>query len=278
VLEHRRAPLAQLSGEPCGKINIYLRLDSGKKQRDKKGKTSRRACFLCSRDAEHLGALDLRGRRNGLVLLMHDVEPVCAALPDVPLDDERRPSCQIGSCASIERRRRKLLAEFGIRPRNFALIGAATMRFSKGDLYEPDIAFLPYLVTPARVHTAVHPEPSAPVVYCLLGDIVDLVAWQPSKPNHSALHKGTGESLGAIQPQYLDPDPVLIWRSPLRWFQSGCNGLVLLSRSAVDQYRILCGCRVVVAEGDEHARELRRVIERPFRRLRIIIGAPCRAP
>jgi hypothetical protein len=61
------------------------------------------------------------------------------------------------------------------------------------------------------------------------------------------------------------PAPVAVRGSILSWFHAGCIGLVPLSRSSADLYRLLTICTGgIVAENDEHAVELRRVLERPW--------------
>ena len=133
-----------------------------------------------------------------------------------------------------------------------------------GGRYEPDPDLPAAFVVPVRVDSAICPEAADPLVTVNSGEIVDLVAFHPAKPDRWALRVGAAEWLGAIEPQYLDPEPVPIWRCPLSWLQAGCAGLVMLSRSLTDHHRALSGCRSVVAEDSAHAAELRRVLGRPF--------------
>lgn len=79
--------------------------------------------------------------------------------------------------------------------------------------------------------------------------------------------------LGCIEPQYLDPDPVAIRRSPLAWLQAGCDGLVILSGDPADAYRLLSGCCAITAENRQHAAELRKLVRRPGPLPRITIAA-----
>jgi hypothetical protein len=159
----------------------------------------------------------------------------------------------------------------GVPPRDVELlIGIGQVRLYRSDLYEPDPDGRACLITPVCVHTALDPESSAPEVFCRAGAIVDLVAWHPEQPDRWALRAGAAEWLGCIEPQYLEPAPVPIRRSVLSWFQAECTGLVLLSRSRLDQYRILTGCLGdIIAEDAAHRAELRRILQRPFSTPRI---------
>jgi hypothetical protein len=154
----------------------------------------------------------------------------------------------------------------GIAAEDLELVGAALIRVG-GELYEPDpaagrLAF----ITPVRLFEVLTPEAPVPPGYSIrLGDIVDIVAWHPGRPDRWALRTGAAEWLGAIEPQYMDPSPVHVRRSVLSWFQGACDGLLPLSRSAPDMYRLLTFCTGgLIAEDDLHAAELRRVLERPW--------------
>jgi hypothetical protein len=70
--------------------------------------------------------------------------------------------------------------------------------------------------------------------------------------------------LGAIEPRFLLPDPVPIWRSPLHWLGSDCRGLVLLSRDQRERYRVLTVCDSILAEDEAHAAELRELLSHPW--------------
>ena len=159
------------------------------------------------------------------------------------------------------------LVTLGIASRDIdLLIGIGQVRLCRGDLFEPDPDGRACLITPVCVHTALDPESSAPEVFCRVGAIVDLVAWHPEQPDRFALRVGDAEWLGCIEPQYLEPEltPVPIRRSVLSWFQAGCTGLVLLSRSRLDQYRILMNCcGGIIAEDAAHHAELRRILSAP---------------
>ena len=122
----------------------------------------------------------------------------------------------------------------------------------------------PAFVTPVLVDHVDTPELSCPAQAAKFGDLVDLVAWDPRHPHAWALRCGAAEWLGCIDPQYLDPPPVPIHRGPLGWLQTGCRGLVLLSREPFSQYRLLANIQRIEAEDAAHAAELHGIISRPW--------------
>lgn len=136
-----------------------------------------------------------------------------------------------------------------------------------GDRFEPHPGGELALCTPVRVDP-LYPlslETPVPERALRVGDIIDLVYWHPRYPRDWAVRKGVAEVLGLVPPHYCDPEPVEIWRGPLNWFRAGCRGLVLLSREPADVYRVLslCSCGIV-AEDEQHRRELVAALERPF--------------
>ena len=126
-------------------------------------------------------------------------------------------------------------------------------------------------IVPVRVESAVTPEAAGPLEAIRDGWIVDLVAFHPSHPGRWALRRGAAEWLGVIEPQYLDPEPVPVWRTPLRWLQSGCRGLVLLSKERASQYRIISGLGAIVAEDYQHATQLRGILAHPWSAPRVLL-------
>jgi len=129
-----------------------------------------------------------------------------------------------------------------------------------GAIYQPDREGGAAYVIPVRADNPLTPEAADPVETIRSGAIVDILAIHPRHPQRWAMRHGTAEWLGAIEPQYLDPEPVPIWRSPLRWLQAGCCGLVLLSEERESRYRTLSNLRSVVAEDHQHAVELRALL------------------
>lgn len=148
--------------------------------------------------------------------------------------------------------------------RLYPLIGAELVLVKAG-MYRPDPDGLPAFITPVLVDNAASPEAAHPLVYARhLGECVDLVAWHPAHPDLWALRLGVATWLGCIEPQYCDPDPVAMRRSPLAWLRAGCDGLVILSRHPPDAYRILTDCQSIVAEDETHAAELRKLVRQPW--------------
>jgi hypothetical protein len=143
------------------------------------------------------------------------------------------------------------------------MVGAALVRV-EGDHYCPYPEGKKAFLTPARVHCADTPESPVPDSAVRVGNLVDIVAWHPLRPDRWAMRVGSAEWLGCIEPQYQCPDPVPIRRSVLAWLQSGCAGLLALSRSTADIYRLLICCTGgVIAEDYGHAAELRRFLAHP---------------
>jgi hypothetical protein len=125
-------------------------------------------------------------------------------------------------------------------------------------------------IVSVKVETALTAEASDPIEAIRHGWIVDLVAFHPNYPGRWALRRGAAEWLGCIEPQYLDPEPVPVWRTPLRWLRAGCRGVVLLSKERESQYRILSGLGAIVAEDQQHAAELRQQLGRPWPTPRVV--------
>ena len=78
-------------------------------------------------------------------------------------------------------------------------------------------------------------EVNDPIKAVRHGTLIDLIALSPAYPNQWALRLGNATWLGAIEPQFLMPEPVPIWRNPLAWLRNDCRGLVLanLERSGI---------------------------------------------
>jgi hypothetical protein len=139
-----------------------------------------------------------------------------------------------------------------------------------GITFEPDEDGAAAYVFPVRVGPATTPESGDPLDTIARAEIVDLIAMHPAHPGCWALRRGVAEWLGAVEPQYLDPEPVPVWRSPSAWLRGGCHGLTLLSRERASQYRTLSSLCEIVAEDLQHAAELRRILERPWSAPRVI--------
>src|SRR6266550_6674203 len=119
-------------------------------------------------------------------------------------------------------------------------------------------------IVPIRIGNPISPEASDPVQAVREGKILDLLAFSPAYPMRWALRTGNATWLGAIEPQFLMPEPVPIWRNPLAWLRNDCRGLVLLNPVRSEQYRVLTVCDSIVAEDERHAAELREVLDHPW--------------
>jgi hypothetical protein len=148
----------------------------------------------------------------------------------------------------------------------FEMIGLARIaRVTDSELYEPDDAGGWAFITPVLTQHATGPESQRPEIFVRFGNIVDLVAWDPQEPRQWALRAGQTTWLGCVPPQYLDPEPVAVWRSILTWFRHGCAGVVPMSRDPVEIYRLIMEFPGgIIAEDELHAAELRRILERPW--------------
>jgi hypothetical protein len=156
---------------------------------------------------------------------------------------------------------------------HFQMVGVARIRV-QGELYEPDPSGALAVITPVLAQFPDTPESCRPDVYALIGNIVDLLAWDARVPQRWAFRVGAATWLGCIPPQHCDPDPVRIWRSPLNWLRAGCNGLVIVARERAEAYRLLAGCSGgIIAEDGEHAAELRQALERPWPAPRVYVGS-----
>jgi hypothetical protein len=144
-----------------------------------------------------------------------------------------------------------------------AVPALACIRVSRLAGFQPDEGGGNAFIIPVRVENPITPEALDPAAAVCDGAVVDLVAFHPHHPDHWALRREAAEWLGAIEPQYLDPDPVPVWRTPLAWLRADCRGLVLLGDRA-SQYRILTLLHSIVAEDDGHAAELRCLLARPW--------------
>jgi hypothetical protein len=144
----------------------------------------------------------------------------------------------------------------------WVLCGVARVTFDGAHYWPDPDNGVPAIITPVRVEDPRTPESSNSSLAIRLGHIVDLVAWRLSRPSAFALRHGSATWLGAIGPQLLDPEPVLVHRTPLNWLRSGGAGICLLTPSDIERSVILLGFRGIVAEDVEHRRELGRVLER----------------
>lgn len=171
------------------------------------------------------------------------------------------------------------LAQYGVAPTAieiFQMVGLSRIRWVAGtDLYEPDPSGVLAFITPVLVEHPISPESRRPGTYVRIGNIIDLVAWDPETPREWALRTGQADWLGCVPPQYVDPGRVRVWRSILNWFRANSAGLVVLNREPGVAYSLLMQFHGGIdAEDDDHAAELDRILKRPWPLPRISIGRP----
>lgn len=139
----------------------------------------------------------------------------------------------------------------------------ARIRVSRG-LYEPDPEGGAAFLLPVRLENPSSPEAADPENAVRNGGLVDLLAFAPEYPYRWARRAGTATWLGCVEPQFLMPDPVPVWRSPLHWLGNDCRGLVLLTRDKRERYRVLTHLDAIIAEDEGHANELRELLAHPW--------------
>jgi hypothetical protein len=147
---------------------------------------------------------------------------------------------------------------------DLGMVGAATISLRLDSTYDPDEHGARVFVTPCRVDDPWSPESAEFELAAQYGMIVDVIAWHPRAPMRWATRLGLAQWLGAIEPQFCDPPPVPIRRSPVSWLRGGARGLCILDRDRRAQYRLLSLCRSLIAEDREHRAELQRVLAHPF--------------
>jgi hypothetical protein len=167
--------------------------------------------------------------------------------------------------SGVEELIRLLLGVPAVLISHFQMVGLARVREYRGMLYEPDQNGRWAYITPVCVQYPDTPESTHPDLYRLVGNLIDLVAWDEQLPNQWRSRVGAASWLGAIEPQHCNPEPVRVWSSILSWFRANCRGLVILTRERPEIFRLLAGCVEIHAEDEEHATELRNILAHPFR-------------
>jgi len=139
------------------------------------------------------------------------------------------------------------VAIYGTAPRLHGHFGPARVRFH-GDLYEPD----PDGKEVFLIGVSEHPDEL----------IIDIVAFQPSKPNKWWLRLGNAVVLGLHDARLalFEEKPVFVHATPLDWLRNDCRGCVVLDWKA-DLLSYLPGDRILATD---HATTGR--LEQAFRR------------
>jgi hypothetical protein len=177
----------------------------------------------------------------------------------------------------------RMLMRHGIPLRAITTVCPAPTRVALdgNDLYRPDPSGQPAWVMPVCAVDPGRPEEietADPLSIVSLGPIVDLVAFHPAAPNRWALRLGLATVLGAIEPQCCNPDPVPVRRDITLWLRGECNGIVLLTRDAIEARRILSQIETIEAEDRQHADELAALlVSQPQMRSRVIARTGPRA-
>lgn len=98
-------------------------------------------------------------------------------------------------------------------------------------------AFMAHVVATAPMSFDFDPSGGEAIVIEALDEsnrCVDLVSWRPSAPHRWRRMFGTAPALGmaaAANPTtYIEGLPLQLFRTPLEWLQSACDGAVLLDR------------------------------------------------
>lgn len=153
-----------------------------------------------------------------------------------------------------------------------SMVGVIRARPAGPRLFEPSSAGVAMFITPVFIGDPWSAQTSDPVTTARCGgDLIDLVAWRPD--GGWALRTGNAAWIGAIEPQYLDPGPVRVFRSVLGWLQGELDGIALLTDDPLEVYRTLCDCRGgIIAEDQAHAAELRGLLARPWPAPRVIVA------
>lgn len=161
-------------------------------------------------------------------------------------------------------RRRRVLQAAGVSELAIALAGPAYTRVRPVGalLFEPNPdSDVGAWIVPARVLGEDTPEAPNPEAALSDGAIVDLVAFDPSHAAGWVLRTGNAEWLGSCPPQYLDPPPVALHRSPIDWLRADCRGLVCLARAPLDILRFLTRFATVLVASRSHAAELEALLQ-----------------
>ncbi len=107
--------------------------------------------------------------------------------------------------------------------------------------------------------------------------ILDLLSFHPRQPERWRLARGAVLALGAIAPQFFDPEPVAVHRTPLAWLRAGGAGLVLLTRDRFECRHVLFQCEGgIVVDAPAYGAHLKQVLTAPVVEPRIFVAQPGR--
>jgi hypothetical protein len=171
--------------------------------------------------------------------------------------------------------RRRELLQAGVPQRALDLAGPAfaLVRPVGRLLFEPNPdSELGAFLIPVRAEHPNTPESTNPEAAIAEGEIVDMVAFDPSLAGHWVCRTGNAEWLGACPPQYMEPPPVPLHRSPIDWLRADCQGLVCLARAPIEIHRFLLRFAALDVADEAHAAMLLAVLERPPQHPEILVG------
>ncbi|UIJ72357.1 hypothetical protein [Aurantimonas sp. HBX-1] len=106
---------------------------------------------------------------------------------------------------------------------------------------------------------------------------VDLIAWPLNDPSRFLSMFGAASMLGirnvTSSGEYIFNAPLRIWRTPLRWLQSGCRGAVVVN-PAVAARDLLDALGRISGEDREHSEELFGLVASLFDPARFVAPSP----
>jgi hypothetical protein len=162
---------------------------------------------------------------------------------------------------------RYLNVDLGIPWRSIASTCPAPTRIiRRGALYRPDQNGSTAWIIPVCCVDLAWPENIEaldPLDVVSVGQVLDLVAFDPRRQRRFARRCGSGVVLGAIEPQIADPPPVRIFPDITDWLRNECDGLVMLTDERHQAGRILRCIAKIEPEDDQHAAALQRLSELP---------------
>ena len=105
----------------------------------------------------------------------------------------------------------------------------------------------------------VHPV----LVGAQFSELADLIAWFPDRPDRWWTRLRTGHPLGADQLEQAEFDdaPVMLRRTPLSWLTAGGDGVCVLDWRV--SRRALRAVPIIIAEDEQHGREVKRRLTEP---------------
>jgi hypothetical protein len=117
------------------------------------------------------------------------------------------------------------------------LVGVMPIQLDRAGRWLPSEGDRLAYITPVRVDLPADVLSLDPPATIFHGTIVDLIAWDPRTPLQWALLTSANTWLGS---HYCgEPFDAVLRQSVLSWLQSGCDGIVLLTRDPVEIRGIL---------------------------------------